>query len=195
LGSSGSVVPLFRQQIRSGGPLTVTDSRVTRYFMTVREAAELVLQASAMASGGELFVLDMGEPVRIGDLARNMIELSGLTVRTKDDPAGDVEIAEIGLRPGEKLYEELLIGDNPAPTQHPRILKADERFTPFEELSQKLDRLSDALKASAVEQIAALHEFVPEFSDVSEVVDWVHVETSSARTLALPRGQRAATSA
>jgi len=133
--------------------------------------------------------------VRIGDLARNMIELSGLTVRTKDDPAGDVEIAEIGLRPGEKLYEELLIGDNPAPTQHPRILKADERFTPFEELSQKLDRLSDALKASAVEQIAALHEFVPEFSDVSEVVDWVHVETSSARTLALPRGQRAATSA
>ena len=195
LGSSGSVVPLFRQQIRSGGPLTVTDWRVTRYFMTVREAAELVLQASAMASGGELFVLDMGEPVRIGDLARNMIELSGLTVRTKDDPAGDVEIAEIGLRPGEKLYEELLIGDNPAPTQHPRILKADERFTPFEELSQKLDRLSDALKASAVEQIAALHEFVPEFSDVSEVVDWVHVETSSARTLALPRGQRAATSA
>jgi FlaA1/EpsC-like NDP-sugar epimerase len=195
LGSSGSVVPLFRQQIRSGGPLTVTDSRVTRYFMTVREAAELVLQASAMASGGELFVLDMGEPVRIGDLARNMIELSGLTVRTKDDPAGDVEIAEIGLRPGEKLYEELLIGDNPAPTQHPRILKADERFTPFEELSQKLDRLSDALKASAVEQIAALHEFVPEFSDASEVVDWVHVETSSARTLALPRGQRAATSA
>jgi FlaA1/EpsC-like NDP-sugar epimerase len=179
LGSSGSVVPLFRQQIRSGGPVTLTDWRVTRYFMTVREAAELVLQASAMARGGELFVLDMGEPVRIGDLARNMIELSGLTLRTNDDPAGDIEIVEVGLRPGEKLYEELLIGDNPTATEHPRILKADERFTPFEELSQKLDRMADALKAGAIEQIAALHELVSEFSNGADVVDWVHLETSS----------------
>jgi FlaA1/EpsC-like NDP-sugar epimerase len=196
LGSSGSVVPLFRQQIRAGGPVTLTDWRVTRYFMTVREAAELVLQAGAMAEGGELFVLDMGEPVRIGDLARNMIELCGLTVRTRDDPAGDVEIIEIGLRPGEKLYEELLIGDNPSPTQHPRILKADERFTPFEELSQKLQRLEDTLSAgSAVELIAILRELVPEFSDTAPVVDWVHVQSSDAESTPAQRRQRAATSA
>jgi FlaA1/EpsC-like NDP-sugar epimerase len=196
LGSSGSVVPLFRQQIRAGGPVTLTDWQVTRYFMTVREAAELVLQAGAMAEGGELFVLDMGEPVRIGDLARNMIELCGLTVRTSDDPAGDVEIVEIGLRPGEKLYEELLIGDNPSPTRHPRILKADERFTPFEELSQKLQRLEDTLSAgSAVELIAILRELVPEFSDTAPVVDWVHVQSSDAESTPAQRRQRAATSA
>jgi FlaA1/EpsC-like NDP-sugar epimerase len=181
LGSSGSVVPLFRQQIRSGGPVTLTDWRVTRYFMAVREAAELVLQASAMAEGGELFVLDMGEPVRIGALARNMIELSGLTVRTRENPAGDIEIVETGLRPGEKLYEELLIGDNPAATEHTRILKADERFTPFDELSQKLDRLSDALLAgSAAGQIAMLRELVPEFRGSGELVDWVQLELASA---------------
>jgi FlaA1/EpsC-like NDP-sugar epimerase len=181
LGSSGSVVPLFRQQIRSGGPVTLTDWRVSRFFMAGREAAELVLQASAMAEGGELFVLDMGEPVRIGTLARNMIELSGLTMRTNENPAGDIEIVETGLRPGEKLYEELLIGDNPAPTEHPRILKADERFTPFDELSQKLERLSDALSVgSAVEQIAILAEIVPEFRGSGELVDWVQLELANA---------------
>jgi len=181
LGSSGSVVPLFRQQIRSGGPVTLTDWRVSRYFMAAREAAELVLQASAMAKGGELFVLDMGEPVRIGALARNMIELSGLTVRTNGNPAGDIEIVETGLRPGEKLYEELLIGDNPAPTEHPRILKADERFTPFDELSQKLDRLSDALSGGRpAEQIATLRELVPEFCGNGKLVDWVQLELASA---------------
>jgi FlaA1/EpsC-like NDP-sugar epimerase len=188
LGSSGSVVPLFRQQIRAGGPVTLTDWRVTRYFMTIREAAELVLQASAMAQGGELFVLDMGEPVRIGDLARNMIELSGLTVRTAEDPAGDVEILEIGLRPGEKLYEELLIGENPASTKHPRILNADEHFTPFEELSHKLGRLADALSAGrAPELIARLRELVPEFKNGVDIVDLVHVETAAA---SLPSGRR-----
>ncbi|MGN6819883.1 MAG: polysaccharide biosynthesis protein, partial [Sphingomonas sp.] len=131
LGSSGSVVPLFRRQIAAGGPVTLTDRRMTRYFMTVPEAAGLVLQAGAMARGGEVFVLDMGQPVRIVDLARNMIELAGLTVRGVDNPGGDIEIAEIGLRPGEKLYEELLIGNDPAPTGHPRILKAAERFLPI----------------------------------------------------------------
>ena len=196
LGSSGSVVPLFREQIRAGGPVTLTDWRVTRYFMTVTEAAELVLQASAMAEGGELFVLDMGAPVRIGELARNMIELSGLTIRTRDDPAGDVEILEIGLRPGEKLFEELLIGDNPSPTEHPRILKAEESFTPFDQLSQKLDELEDALSSgSTVEPIELLHEIVPEFSNGAAVVEWIHVEAKTASSMSARIRQRAASSA
>jgi FlaA1/EpsC-like NDP-sugar epimerase len=196
LGTSGSVVPLFRQQIRAGGPVTLTDWRITRYFMTVREAAQLVLHAGAMAEGGELFVLDMGEPVRIGELARNMIELSGLTVRTRDNPAGDVEIVEIGLRPGEKLYEELLIGNNPSPSAHPRILKADESYVGFEKLSQMLDCLADVLSgANAVDVVAALHEFVPEFQSGTEVVDWIHVQANSAVGQGRPQTQRAARSA
>jgi FlaA1/EpsC-like NDP-sugar epimerase len=118
LGSSGSVVPLFRKQIEAGGPVTLTDPDVTRYFMSIPEAAQLVLQAGAMAEGGEVFVLDMGQPVRIIDLARRMIELSGRRVRDETNPEGDIEITVTGLRPGEKLYEELLIGDNPLPTAH-----------------------------------------------------------------------------
>lgn len=176
LGSSGSVVPLFRQQIRSGGPVTLTDWRITRYFMTVREAAQLVLHASAMAKGGELFVLDMGDPVKIGELARNMIELSGLTVQTSDDPAGDIEIVEIGLRPGEKLYEELLIGDNPVRSDHPLILKANENFMPFDQLSTRLEDLQQVLRdGGSADQIAVLQDLVPEFN-ASGVVDWVHIE-------------------
>lgn len=195
LDTSGSVVPLFRQQIRAGGPVTLTDWRITRYFMTVPEAAELVLQASAMSRGGELFVLDMGQPVRIGELARNMIELSGLTVRGEDNPGGDIEIVEIGLRPGEKLYEELLIGNNPAPTDHPRILKADEDFIPIDELSEKLERLAGALAAGGrIELLAILHELVPEFQNGGDVVDWIHLENCSV--VQPPRGgQLAATSA
>jgi FlaA1/EpsC-like NDP-sugar epimerase len=193
LGTSGSVVPLFRQQIRAGGPVTLTDWRITRYFMTVREAAQLVLHASAMAEGGELFVLDMGQPVRIGELARNMIELSGLTVRSDANPAGDIEIVEVGLRPGEKLYEELLIGNNPASTGHPRILKADESFTPFEELSKMLERLADALSAgSRTELLATLHELVPEFDNGGSLVDWIHLEASSASARSICRSPRAA---
>jgi FlaA1/EpsC-like NDP-sugar epimerase len=192
LGSSGSVVPLFRQQIRSGGPVTVTDWEITRYFMTIREAAQLVLHASAMAQGGELFVLDMGEPVRIGELARNMIELSGLTVRTADDPAGDIEIVEIGLRPGEKLYEELLIGNNPAWSDHPRILKADEDFMPFDELSNHLERLEQALlNAGPVDQIAILQDLVPEFRNATSVVDWVHIESTHGPVPAARRRRQA----
>jgi len=132
LGSSGSVVPLFRRQLQEGGPLTVTHEEVTRYFMTIPEAAQLVLQAGAMANGGEVFVLDMGQPVRIMDLARRMVQLSGLTVRDESNPAGDIEICVTGLRPGEKLYEELLIGDNPEPTAHERIMKAREDFVQWE---------------------------------------------------------------
>jgi FlaA1/EpsC-like NDP-sugar epimerase len=128
LGSSGSVVPLFRRQLQEGGPLTVTHSEVTRYFMTIPEAAQLVLQAGAMAHGGEVFVLDMGQPVKIMDLARRMVQLSGLTVRDDDHPTGDIEIKIAGLRPGEKLYEELLIGDNPEGTAHERIMKAREHY-------------------------------------------------------------------
>ncbi|CAM8670211.1 COG1086 Predicted nucleoside-diphosphate sugar epimerases [Comamonadaceae bacterium] len=141
LGSSGSVVPLFRKQLAEGGPLTVTHEEVTRYFMTIPEAAQLVLQAGAMGEGGDVFVLDMGQPVKIMDLARRMIQLSGLSVRDADHPDGDIEIAVTGLRTGEKLYEELLIGDNPQPTEHPRIMKAHEPFLPWAELKPELDDL------------------------------------------------------
>lgn len=135
LGSSGSVVPVFRKQLRDGGPLTVTHEEVTRYFMTIPEAAQLVLQAGAMAQGGDVFVLDMGSPVRIVDLARRMAQLAGLTVRDAQNPEGDIEILFTGLRPGEKLYEELLIGDNPEATAHERIMKAHEDFVHWPELA------------------------------------------------------------
>ena len=141
LGSSGSVVPLFRQQIRNGGPLTVTHRDVTRFFMTIPEAAQLVVQAGAMARGGEVFLLDMGQPVRILDLAKRMVELSGLTVRDAEHPAGDIEIIVTGLRLGEKLYEELLIGNNPMPTDHSRIMKASETCLPWPELLRHLSKL------------------------------------------------------
>jgi FlaA1/EpsC-like NDP-sugar epimerase len=182
LGTSGSVVPLFKQQIRAGGPVTVTDRRVTRYFMTSSEAAELVLQAGAMARGGEVFVLDMGQPVAIVELAQNMIELAGLSVKSRDNPLGDIELVEIGLRPGEKLYEELLIGDDPSPTDHPRILKADERFLPVEILRAKLDRMRCLLDAeSRADLIAALCDLVPEFHNQDGVVDLVHVQGARAQ--------------
>ncbi len=141
LGSSGSVVPKFRQQIRDGGPVTVTHMEVTRYFMTIPEAAQLVIQAGAMAQGGDVYVLDMGEPVRIYDLATRMIELSGLTLKNANDPDGDIEILISGLRPGEKLYEELLIGDNPQTTNHPRIMRANEELLDWGVLEGKLNEL------------------------------------------------------
>ena len=145
LGSSGSVVPLFRQQIRDGGPVTLTHEDVTRYFMTITEASQLVIQAGAMSDGGDVFLLDMGEPVRIYDLARKMIELSGLQVRDEANPAGDIGIEVTGMRPGEKLYEELLIGDNPQPTDHPRILKAHEDMLSWAQLREWLERLDETL--------------------------------------------------
>ena len=134
LESSGSVVPLFREQIRNGGPITITHRDIIRYFMTIQEAAELVIQAGSMARGGDVFVLDMGEPVRIQDLAYRMVKLMGLTVRDKSNPDGDIAIQYIGLRPAEKLYEELLIGSNVAGTEHPRIMRADETFLPYDTL-------------------------------------------------------------
>ena len=156
LGSSGSVVPLFRSQIASGGPLTVTHPEVTRYFMTIPEAAQLVLHAGAMATGGEVFVLDMGQPVRIIELARRMVELSGLRVRDEAHPEGDIEITITGLRPGEKLYEELLIGDDPSRTEHPRIMKAHEEFLAWPDLLAQLEALRDAVDAGDVPAIKAV---------------------------------------
>lgn len=155
LGSSGSVVPLFRKQLAAGGPLTVTHEEVTRYFMTIPEAAQLVLQAGAMGRGGDVFVLDMGQPVKIMDLARRMVQLSGLSVRDADHPTGDIEIAVTGLRVGEKLYEELLIGDNPQPTAHPRIMKAHEPFMPWAVLQQELQELLQAANANDAAAIKA----------------------------------------
>jgi FlaA1/EpsC-like NDP-sugar epimerase len=145
LGSSGSVVPLFREQIRAGGPVTLTHAEVTRYFMTIPEAAQLVIQAGAMAKGGEVFVLDMGQPVKIYDLAKRMVELSGLSVKNPDTGVGDIEIVVTGLRPGEKLYEELLIGENPTSTTHPRIMMAREDFLPWEALRAELALLQEGL--------------------------------------------------
>ena len=181
LGSSGSVVPLFREQIRQGGPVTITHPEVTRYFMTIPEAAQLVVQASAMAHGGEVFVLDMGEPVRIADLARNMIELSGLTVRSLDTPDGDIEIAVVGMRPGEKLYEELLIGDDPQPTAHARIMMATEHSLPWGQLRAELARLEQMIVTGQVAAARALLcALVVEFEPTSDVVDWVTLQHGTA---------------
>lgn len=166
LGSSGSVVPLFQAQIAAGGPITITHRDITRYFMTIPEAAQLVIQATAMAKGGEVFVLDMGQPVQILDLARSMIRLSGLSVRDADDPDGDIEIVETGLRPGEKLYEELLIGDNPEPTNHPRILRAREKLWPWAEMKQSMDELDAVIRGSGdpLAMVQVIARLVPEYT-------------------------------
>ena len=174
LGSSGSVVPLFTRQIKKGGPVTITHPDITRYFMTIPEAVQLVLQAGAMAKGGEVFVLDMGDPVRIYDMARNMIRLSGLTVRDAAHPDGDIEIRIVGLRPGEKLFEELLIGNSPLPTAHPRILKATEHSLPWAMVREQLARLGGMIEASDVYGARELlQHMVVEFTPTSDVVDWV----------------------
>ena len=161
LGSSGSVVPLFRQQIEMGGPITLTHKDVTRYFMTIPEAAQLVIQAGGMAKGGEVYVLDMGKSVRIIDLARTMVQLSGLTVREDDNPDGDIEILEVGLRPGEKLYEELIIGNNPSQTIHDRIMMAHEEFAPWSKISKILDEMKSCRDPE--EAIHLLQSLVQEF--------------------------------
>jgi FlaA1/EpsC-like NDP-sugar epimerase len=164
LGSSGSVVPLFRRQIAAGGPLTVTHAEVTRYFMTIAEAAQLVLQAGAMARGGDVFVLDMGQPVKIMDLALRMVDLSGLRVRDAEHPHGDIAVTVTGLRPGEKLYEELLIGDNPEPTEHPRILRAQEEYMGWDALQGPLQALTGAARqGDSGKMLALLRKLVPGF--------------------------------
>ncbi|MFM7269122.1 MAG: polysaccharide biosynthesis protein [Cyanobium sp.] len=165
LGSSGSVIPLFHQQIARGGPITVTHPSITRYFMTIPEAVQLVLQATGMARGGELFLLDMGDPVRIADLARQMIELSGLRVRDAENPQGDIAIAFTGLRPGEKLYEELLISAKDQPTDHPLIRRAREPRRSAADLAGLIENLEQSLEAwDEAATMEALQQLVPEFS-------------------------------
>ncbi|MSR69902.1 MAG: polysaccharide biosynthesis protein [Phycisphaerales bacterium] len=158
LASSGSVVPLFTEQIRRGGPVTLTHPDITRYFMTIPEASSLVIQAGAMGKGGDVFVLDMGEPVKIIDLARSMIRLAGYSEKSDANPHGDIEILTTGLRPGEKLFEELLIGDNCGPTEHPAIMQAQERFIPWQTLEPSLTRLEAALDQHDVPGVRALLE-------------------------------------
>ena len=177
LGSSGSVVPLFREQIKNGGPVTLTHQDIMRYFMTIPEAAQLVMQACAMGDGGDVFVLDMGEPVRIFDLALKMIELSGLSLRNESKPDGDIEIAITGLRPGEKLFEELLIGDNPMPTKHQRIIKAQEEFLDLEVLMEYLDQLRTSIEQNNVAELRKiLKTLVPGYEPQAELVDWIYLE-------------------
>ena len=177
LGSSGSVVPKFRQQIREGGPITLTHPEITRYFMTIPEAAQLVIQAGAMAEGGDVFVLDMGQSVKIMDLARRMVELSGLTVKDDSQPDGDIEIQITGLRPGEKLFEELLIGDNPQPTSHPRIMKAHEHYFDWGALQDSLVALQAALEINDLHALRQLmQQLVSGYTGSKEIVDWVYQE-------------------
>ena len=190
LGSSGSVVPYFRQQIAQGGPITLTHQDIIRYFMTIPEAAQLVIQTGAMAgdlsndirdykigSEAEVYVLDMGEPVKIIDLARRMVELSGYRVKDENSTEGDIAITVVGLRPGEKLYEELLIGNNPQSTQHPRIMKANEKFLPWCELQPMITTLQIAAVNGDVIMIRnMLQLLVPEYKPDKKVVDWVYRE-------------------
>jgi FlaA1/EpsC-like NDP-sugar epimerase len=175
LGSSGSVIPLFKQQIKKGGPITVTDKDVVRYFMTIHESVELVIQAGAMGRGGDVFVLDMGESVRIDDLAKKMIHLSGLEVKDSDNINGDIEIKYTGLRPGEKLYEELLIGDNVSKTNHALIMRAKEDMLTWKELGLSLDDLNEAIKKYDHELVRSiLIKIVPGFNPQCEISDLLY---------------------
>ncbi|MDG4555177.1 MAG: nucleoside-diphosphate sugar epimerase/dehydratase [Candidatus Competibacter sp.] len=174
LDSSGSVAPLFREQVRKGGPVTVTHPEVERYFMTIPEAAQLVVQASALAQGGDVFLLDMGEPVRILDLARRMIRLSGLEVRDEDHPEGDIEIRFTGLRSGEKLREELLIGSDDLVTEHPMIRRACERNLPWLAVRDCLERLATASRGFDYPTVRAiLREAVAEYQPENDIEDWI----------------------
>ena len=177
LGSSGSVVPLFKRQIQAGGPITITHPDIIRYFMLIPEAAQLVIQAGAMARGGEVFVLDMGEPVRIADLARTMIHLSGLSERTAQSPDGDIEIQFVGLRPGEKLFEELLIDDNVVPSGHPRIMSARERHIEPALLDKMIGSLRGACEGSDTgAMLRQIRNLVPEY----RAADAVNAEAAAA---------------
>jgi len=174
LASSGSVVPLFREQIRAGGPVTVTHPDVMRYFMTIPEAAQLVIQAGTMATGGDVFVLDMGQPVRIADLARRMIALMGLTVRDETNPDGDIEIHYTGLRPAEKLFEELLLSSNVTGTKHPKIMRAIEHCISWEKTRHILDELLVALASfDCRRSLALLSEAVAEYPNIGNIRDYV----------------------
>ncbi|WP_374046009.1 polysaccharide biosynthesis protein [Pseudomonas donghuensis] len=175
LGSSGSVIPLFHKQIKAGGPITVTHPKITRYFMTIPEAAQLVIQAGSMGQGGDVFVLDMGEPVRIVELAEKMIHLSGLSVRSDKNPHGDIAIEFTGLRPGEKLYEELLIGENVVATPHPMIMSANEDYLNWEALKSRIQELLSAIEDDDYPKVRQLlRETVSGYSPDGEIVDWIY---------------------
>jgi FlaA1/EpsC-like NDP-sugar epimerase len=187
LGSSGSVIPLFHRQIKSGGPVTVTHPNITRYFMTIPEAAQLVIQAGSMGEGGEVFVLDMGEPVKIVELAQKMIHLSGLSVKSEQNKQGDIAIEFTGLRPGEKLYEELLIGNNVEATEHPMIMSAHEDLITWDKLKPRLAELLNAVEDndySSVRQL--LRDTVAGYAPDGEIVDWVHVQRRADMSSASP---------
>ncbi len=172
LDSSGSVIPLFKEQIKEGGPITVTDAEILRYFMSIPEAVELVIQAGSMAKGGDVFVLDMGEPVRIVDLAKKMIRLSGLKIKDKLHPDGDIEIEFTGLRPGEKLYEELLIGDNVSKTDNPMIMRAEEEMVAWDDLKLIIDELEQAIDSDNQDKLRQLLiKAVPGFKPQSKITD------------------------
>jgi FlaA1/EpsC-like NDP-sugar epimerase len=180
LESSGSVVPLFREQIREGGPVTVTHPDVIRYFMTIPEAAQLVIQAGSMGSGGDVFVLDMGSPVRIADLAKRMIQLAGYSVRDEQRPDGDIEIRFTGLRPAEKLFEELLIGKNVTGTEHPRILRAMEHSLPWDQMRHVLDDLAQcSIRFDCERAREILLRAVPEYRPTDKVQDHVWLQGGS----------------
>lgn len=179
LGSSGSVVPLFKRQIEQGGPVTVTHPDITRYFMTIPEAAQLVIQAGTMGDSGAVFVLDMGEPVKIVDMARKMIHLSGLEVRSNKHPHGDIEITYTGLRPGEKLYEELLIGDNVTDCDHPRICRAHEQALSWQQMDALLEQLNDACQSFRIDDLRELllnapTDYQPSDSEINDLI-WQHM--------------------
>lgn len=175
LGSSGSVIPRFYEQIRNGGPVTVTHPNITRYFMTIPEAAQLVIQAGSLGEGGDVFVLDMGQPVKIADLAEKLIRLSGLSVCSERNPTGDIAIEFTGLRPGEKLYEELLIGDNVSPTEHPMIMRANEECISWDALKAILARLLRAVQEDDYPQVRLLlREAVSGYVPSGEIVDWLY---------------------
>ncbi len=177
LGSSGSVIPLFHKQIKSGGPLTVTHPKITRYFMTIPEAAQLVIQAGSMGQGGDVFVLDMGEPVRIAELAEKMVHLSGLSIRSEKNPQGDISIEFTGLRPGEKLYEELLIGDNVVATEHPMIMSAHEDCFDWDLLKERLQDLVGAVERDDYTRVRQLlRETVSGYAPDGEIVDWKYLQ-------------------
>ena len=179
LGSSGSVVPKFRQQIRDGEPITLTHPDITRYFMTIPEASQLVIQAGAMAEGGEIFVLDMGESVKIMDLAKRMVKLSGLTLKDENHPDGDIEIQITGLRPGEKLFEELLIGDNPQVTSNPRIMKAQEEYLPWDQLQNSLMTIRELIESrDAQSLIPMMQSLVEQYQPTHDLVDWAYLKST-----------------
>lgn len=177
LGSSGSAIPLFQKQISEGGPITVTDPKVTRYFMSISEAAELVIQAGAMGTGGDVFVLDMGEPVRILDLAKKLIKFSGMEIKSEENPKGDIEIIFTGLRPGEKLFEELLIGDNVDSTEHVKIYRADEDFINWKDLKEYMDMLRKAESSSDHEELRNIFkQTVSGYKPDEDIVDVIYLQ-------------------